>query len=81
MSMFSYIQGIVNPERIEEAKHARAILQKLNLECPEELEDIIEETKEIKYVLIPSDNDKDIFEIDVKDIPEDVTKIRFINSY
>lgn len=80
MSMSTHIQGIADSAKLEKAKTARDTLNELGLDYPSELDDIIEDSIEIPFKKVPSDY-QDIWEIDLKDIPSNVTKIRFINSY
>lgn len=80
MSMSTYIHGIADSEKLERAKQARKTLIDLGLDYPSELDDIVEDTISIPVTKVP-DEFNDIWELDVKDIPTNVTKIRFINSY
>lgn len=80
MSMSTYIHGIADAAKLQRAVEARKTLNELGLEYPDELDDIIEDSIAIPYTKVP-DEYNDVWEIDVKDIPKNVTKIRFINSY
>lgn len=80
MSMSTYILGVVNKDRLEKAIQARKTLQEFGLEYPDELDDIIEDSIDIPFEKVPDDCE-DIFEVDVKRIPKNVEKIRFIVSY
>ena len=80
MSMSTYIHGIADADKLERAVAARNTLNELGLDYPSELDDIIEDSISIPYKKIP-DEYSDIWEIDVKEIPSNVTKIRFINNY
>lgn len=80
MSMFSYVKGIIDIEQIEKAQKAKELLLELNVDIPEEVYEIIETSVSIPVNRTTTDSEE-IYEIDVKNIPEKVTKIRFINSY
>lgn len=80
MSMSTYIQGIADAAKLQRAVEARKTLNELGLDYPDELDDIIEDSIKIPYTKVP-DEYSDVWEIDVSDIPKNVTKIRFINSY
>lgn len=80
MSMSTHIYGIADREKLERAKQARDTLVGLGLDYPAELDDIIEDNIEIHVTKVP-DKYSDVWEIDLKDIPENVTKIRFENNY
>ena len=80
MSMSTHILGIADKDKLERATQARKTLQEFGLEYPCELDNIIEDAIKIPVEKIPSDYE-DIFEVDVKSIPKNVEKIRFIVSY
>lgn len=80
MSMSTYIYGIADKEKIEKAIQARNTMNELGLEYPSKLDEIIDDTIPIPTQKIP-DEYSDIWEIDLKDIPKNVKKIRFENSY
>lgn len=80
MSMSTFIYGIIDKEKLEKAIQSRETLVKLGLDYPDELDNIIEKHIKIPLTKIPNEH-SDIWEIDLKDIPENVTKIRFEQSY
>lgn len=80
MSMSRYIRGIADAEKIEKAKQAKKTMQSLGLDYPCELDDICESNIDIPNKEF-TDEYEDIIEINVKDIPKEVTKIQFIISY
>ena len=80
MSMLRYIRGIADAEKIEKAKQAKKTMQSLGLDYPCELDDICESNIEIPNKEFTNEYE-DIIEINVKDIPKEVTKIQFIISY
>ena len=80
MSMCTYVKGIINVEQIEKAQKVKELLLELDIDVPSEIWDIIETSVSIPVEKITTDSEE-IYEIEIKEIPENVTKIRFINSY
>ena len=80
MSMSTYIKGIPSKENLDAAERIIEDCKIAGVEYPDGIDEIIEEDIELPVEKIPS-NCEDVWEIKVKDIPEGVETIRFINSY
>lgn len=80
MSMSTYIKGIPSKEKLDAAERIIEDCKIAGVEYPDGIDEIIEENIELPVEKIPS-NCEDVWEIKVKDIPEGVETIRFINSY
>lgn len=80
MSMSVYVYGLADAEKRQKAKEARDTLNILGLEYPSKLDDIIEDSIDLKHKNFV-EGSQDIYEIDVKDIPDNATKIRFVIDY
>lgn len=80
MSMSTYIKGIPSKEKLEAAERIIKDCKIAGVEYPDGIDDIIEDGIDLPIEKIPSDCE-DIWEIKIKDIPEGVETIRFINSY
>lgn len=82
MSMSRYIRGIADAEKIEKAKQVKENMRFLGLEdeYPDKIDDICESNINIPNRKFTEDY-KEIIEINVKEIPKEVTKIQFIISY
>lgn len=80
MSMSTNIYGIVDRNKLDKAIIAKEALNELGVEYPDELDNIIDDHVKLPVTAIP-DKYSDVWEIDLKDIPKNVTKIRFENNY
>lgn len=80
MSMSTYIKGIPCKEKLEAAERIIKDCKIAGVEYPDGVDEIVEEEIKLPVEKIPSEYE-DIWEIKVKDIPEGVETIRFINSY
>lgn len=80
MSMSTYIKGIPSKEKLESAERIVKDCKIAGIEYPDVIDEILEEEISLPIEKVPSEYE-DIWEIKVKDIPEGVETIRFINSY
>ena len=94
MSMSTYVQGLMKKtEKYEKMESILILCKELNINPPQE----VYEYFELQYdgyckngIIVPlpkgivehyTDDEDEIWEIDLYKIPDGVTKIRFVNSY
>lgn len=80
MSTVVHIKGISKADALEKANKARDLMNELGLEYPEELDEIADSYIDIKYKEVEDKYDS-IYEVDLKKLPNNVEKIRFIISW
>ena len=80
MGMSKYIRAISNSEKREIAEKTKEQLERLNIQVPHEIYEIIEDDIDIPSKEFNTDYEE-IIEIKVKDIPDKVDKIQFVISY
>lgn len=92
MSMSTYIQGLKpKTEEYEKKLNIYKSCKELNISAPQEILDffdgevcedgIITEIPKEAIKEYSDDYCREFFEIDLKKLPKDVTRIRFVNSY
>lgn len=92
MSMSAYIQGLKpKTEEYEKKLNIYKSCKELNISVPQEIldffdgevceEGIITEIPKEAIREYADDCCRDFFEVDLTNLPKDVTKIRFVNSY
>lgn len=80
MSTVVHIKGISKADALEKANKARDLMNELGLEYPEELDEIADNYIDIKYEEVEDKYDS-IYEVNLKKLPNNVEKIRFIISW
>lgn len=92
MSMSTYIQGLKpKTEEYEKKLNIYKSCKELNISVPQEIlgffdgevceDGIITEIPKEAMREYSDDCCRDFFEVDLKKLPKDVTRIRFVNSY
>ena len=80
MSLDIRVYGVSDSDKIDKAREAKDILNKLGIDYPEELDDIIESEIEVPVTLMESEYSEG-YAVNVKDIPNNIETLIFKVDY